>query len=386
MPSGSRVVLISKDDATVKMVSSALSASAEITLGGVHQEVSELRGRLSGSIAQAAVVDIDSDPSRILSDLRGIISTNPETCVIVVSKSVSEELLLRAMQAGARDFLRKESIPSELNRVLERLLWDEESRQVALGTIISVFSAGGGCGATTVAVNLANELRLASSGRVMVIDLDSYYGAIAAYLGVAEQYGIADVLGHSGTIDEHLIESSACSYMEDFHLLLNPAHIKDNSRSRPLHYHSLPAVLEACRRSYGYTVIDAPRVPKSVTTNLADLSRFVLVVFQLTVKDLHFARSIVSLLTESGVPRERIIPLANRCRRRGPLVRLEDSKKVLGVDSLHCIRSDWRKAMICINRGQPLAKAAPRSGLRRDFRRLAAEIHASKGRMAKGYC
>ena len=68
--------------------------------------------------------------------------------------------------------------------------------------------------------------------------------------------------------------------------------------------------------------------------------------------------------------------MANRFKKKNLLVRLEDGKKVLGLDSLQHVRSEWRNAMNWINRGQPLAEVAPRSGLRRDFRRLAAQIDA----------
>jgi Flp pilus assembly CpaE family ATPase len=109
-------------------------------------------------------------------------------------------------------------------------------------------------------------------------------------------------------------------------------------------------------------------------TDLAGLSDIILVVFQLTVKDVNFARSMVSSLTKSGIAGEKIVPLANRVKRRGPLVRLEDSKKAVGLKSCQAIRGDWRKAMKSINRGRPLTEVARRSGLRSDFLKLAAKV------------
>lgn len=383
MLSQPRVLLVTQDDAMASRVSSALNSKRRISLGGIHQEVSELRDRLSSPNGQAAVVDIDADPARVLADLRTILSDNPHACVVVVSSKVSEDLLLGAMQAGAKDFLRKESLELELDQVLERVLSGRTSTQVARGSIISVFSVSGGCGATTVALNLANELHLASSERVLLVDLDSHYGTVSTYLEITGQYGIADVLSHNGPVDSHLIESCACDYQRGFHVLLSPAAVEGNRGHRALHYQNLTDALKACRQGYGYTVVDAPRVPDSVATSLAHMSQLALIVFQLTVKDLKSAHSMASLLTTNGIPRENIVPLANRCKRRGPFVRLEDSKRVLGVDSVRCIRSDWRKAMSCINKGRLLAEVAPRSGLRRDFRRLAGAIMLPKGNKKK---
>ncbi|MHC4704758.1 MAG: hypothetical protein ACYTFQ_29785, partial [Planctomycetota bacterium] len=86
----------------------------------------------------------------------------------------------------------------------------------------------------------------------------------------------------------------------------------------------------------------------------------------------------VSSLTESGIARERIIPLANRVKKRGPLVRFEDTKRALGLSSCISIRSDWRKAMKSINHARPLAEAVRRSGLRRDIRELAVNVRARR--------
>ena len=123
--------------------------------------------------------------------------------------------------------------------------------------------------------------------------------------------------------------------------------------------------------------MDAPRLPDSALADLALLSRVVLLVFQPTVKDVRFVRAAISFLADVGVPQRRIVPVANRVKKRGPLVRMEDSKKVVGLDSFACIRSDWCKAMRSVNLAQPLAQAAKRSSLRKDFQKLAAKIHSN---------
>ncbi|MCK4820602.1 AAA family ATPase, partial [bacterium] len=275
-----------------------------------------------------------------------------------------------------RHFLEKKTIASDLTKELQELIHGSAKKEAGLGsTVISIFSAGGGCGATTVAVNLANELQLLSSKPALVIDLDSCYGTVSTYLGIKSKYGIADVLGRKGLVDRHLIQSSAYSYTENFHVLPSPASIQ-SPRAKSVNFENLPRVLEACREVYRYTVIDAPRMPEGVAAKLAGLSDVVLVVFQLTVKDVNFARSMVLSLTKSGIAIEKIIALANRVQKRGPLVRLEDGKKAVGVKSCQAIRSDWRKAMKSVNSARPLSQVVQKSGLRSDFRKLAAKVCA----------
>ena len=369
----SKVLLVTKESTTIDAVNSALSSSEYMTLASVCRELSELGVYLEHSLAAVAVVDIDSDPFRVLEDLGVVVATYPETRFVVLSSTFTNQLVLEAMQVGARNFLLKESVASELVEVLQRLTADIKKREVTLGSIISIFSASGGCGATTVALNLTNELRLTSGKPVLAIDLDCYYGTAATYLGIAGKFSIADVLSRNEPIDTHLVSSIACNYMDDFHVLISPASV-EHPGPRSLKYQNLSQMLQVCRQAYRYTIIDAPRVSESVAKDIAALSKVILIVFQLTVKDIRVAQSMVSFLNKSGVASAKIIPLINRFRKRGPFVSVEDGEKALGLGAIPRIRSDFRSAVNSLNRGQPLAQSAPWSGLRLDFRKLADQI------------
>jgi len=207
------------------------------------------------------------------------------------------------------------------------------------------------------------------------VDLDSCYGTVSTYLGIDGKYGIADVLAYEGQIDRHLIRSSACAHMDDFHVLASPAGMRA-PKTRFVKYENLIDVMGSCRQVYEYTVVDAPRIAKNVIQQLAGVSGIVLIVFQLTIKDVKFTKSLITELIEAKVKPEKIMLLVNRFKKRNSVVSLEDWQKVLGVDRLHKIRSDWKKAANCINSGHPLADVAPRSGLRRDYRKLAEIIYS----------
>jgi pilus assembly protein CpaE len=373
---GYNILLVTKEAATVDKIKSALDGSDLMSLAGVCKEVSELRSYLSNKEVQAIVVDIDPDPSRILYDLAKILNAYPGVYIVVVCSHFTKQLALKAMQAGVRHYLEKNTIASELTQELQQLIHGSAKKEAGFdSSVISIFSAGGGCGATTVAINLANELRLLSSKPVLLIDLDGYYGTVSTYLGIKSEYGIADVLDRKGLIDKHLIQSSAYAFMDTYHVLPSPVSIQ-SPKAKSFQLENLPRVLEASREVYRYTVIDAPRMSESDLAKLAGLSDIVLVVFQLTVKDVNFARSMVLSLTKSGIASDKIMSLANRVRKRGPLVRLEDGKKAIGTKSCRVIRSDWRKAMKAVNKAKTMAQVVQKSGLRNDFKKLADEVIA----------
>lgn len=343
----------------------------------VCKTVAELKSRLKkagdGDAGAVALVDIDEDIRQTLHALGKIGSAFPHTRFVVLSGQFSENLVLQAMQVGARHFLRKKALESELPPVLERLISFKPSPSMQMGEVIAVFSCGGGCGATTVAVNLANELRLADAKRTLLVDLDEYYGGVAAHLGLKGDYGVAHVLGREGTIDKDLIETSMTTAGEGLDVLLSPAVAQADSADA-MDYGNLLKVLDACRESHDYVIVDAPRLREQAMADLVSVCRVAVVVFQLTVRDVSIAKSRVEFLSECGMARDRILPLANRVRKRGPLLRLEDSQQVIGVKQLYCVRNSWRTAVRCLSRGQPLAQDARRSGLRRDYRKITKKI------------
>jgi len=376
MKSLSEILLVTSEQVIKDTVAEVLGKSEHVKLAGFCRDVSELRSFLLKRKVSAVVVDIDPDPPRVLRELSTVLATYPETYFAVVCSNFTKEMVLLAMQAGARHFLEKKTLSSELAKELQLLVGESKTKKEgSKSLVVSVFSAGGGCGATTVAVNLASELRLLTSRPVLAVDLDSFYGTMAAYLGIRSQFGVADVLVRNDQIDEHLIKSSSFTYAKDFDVLVSPAGI-ESPRTESIQFENIARFLEACRQMYAFTIVDAPRIPDAAAKNLAGLSDVILIVFQLTVKDVHFTRALVSSLKSSGIAGERILPLANRAKKRGPLVRLEDSKKAVGLKSCFAIRNDWRKAMKSVNHGHPLSQVAARSGLRGDFRKLAAKIAA----------
>jgi pilus assembly protein CpaE len=276
----------------------------------------------------------------------------------------------------------KNTISADLAGVLKKLC--APTNHSHNGAVVTVLSAGGGCGATTVAVNLANELSLASSENEptpsLVVDLDPFYGAAASYLGVDGEYGLLDLLNRSGSIDADLIQSTALPQSERTHALISTAR-SQLGRAISLDARRVGEAIHACKNAYGWTVIDAPRVPLDVATELAARSDATLVVMQLTIKDMGVARQMVAALSPR-VPSDSIRLLVNRYRKRWQLVSIEEARKALNLlpsQVLGCLSNDYSAASEAVNFGKPLSQVAPRSDFRRELQKLAAELVEARG-------
>ncbi len=366
----SNLLLVSSSKETGTAVSSALESNERFCLGEVCRTLTDLVPHLESAAPPAVLLDIDPEPTHVLTALGPISERFSNTRFIVLSDSLKSELMLAAMQAGARHFMLKCDLGSELGGVLKRLVTDGAVVPPTGSFVATVFSVSGGCGATTVAVNLANELHLLASKPALLVDLDCDYGGAGTYLGLSGEYGIANVLDRNGELDPQLICSTAREYSHGLRMLINPMTVNPR-KPVSLDYTRLQSAIGVCRRSYEFTVIDAPRVPMDTAAQLAGASDVTLLVLQMTVKDLAMARNMLQTLRDRGVSDDSLTIVVNRYHRRHAMLTLEDARKTLGDVPLTCLSNDYNNAIKGLNFGQPLAEAASRSVLRRELRELA---------------
>lgn len=367
-------LVVSTNVPICQAVGAALSTDTLVSAGSCN-DLASLPRRLDQHHVDLVFVDLDgsADPARFFDRLETVTSRHIHTRFIVLANELSAPVVIQAMQAGARHVQLKSSIPTELDGVVRRLMLSAASSWAVGGAIISVFSASGGCGTTTIAMNLAHELKLASERPVLLVDLDYAYGALMYYLGVSARYGVADVLNHPGDIDPQLVSSTVAHYEKDLHVLMSPANgeVAEASTILP---ERLDAAIQACKATYGHTVVDAPRVSGKIAASLAEASSMALIVMQASVKDIRVGKARIAALLEAGMPPDRIRPILNRHRKRRQMISLEEAQQALGAVRLRTLSNDYPSVIKSINHGKPLAAVAPRSILRREIYALAQEV------------
>jgi len=374
MAAPNKLLLVTKDSDTADLVAGALKDHADFSLAATCGDLSDLASRLKAEPMPAAVIDLGPSPEKTLAELDPLIVRFPAICFVVLTDTTDSNLVFKAMETGARYLLLKDSIETKLVSVLERLVpAGGGSAGKGYGALVTVLSAGGGCGATTLAVNLANELHLLTSELALLVDMDMAYGSVASCLGLAARHGLADILNREGIIDSELIRSTAMEYSEGFHVLLGPASVSPMGRIQ-LTYDRLGETIDTCTHTYEYVVIDAPRIRMEVIAQLAAKSTLTFVVLQRNVKDIRMAKILLDCLSRQNVASDRVAPIISRYRKGNTTINLDQCKTTLGWSTLELVSEDPPSAVRAINLGQPLSKAAPRSLLRKDLVHLAKKV------------
>mgnify|MGYP000143718905 CR=1 FL=1 len=126
--------------------------------------------------------------------------------------ALSLTVLSRSLRSGVREVVDADDLEALMEgcqRSLElsqRLTGHSDSSSRGDGRVITVFSAKGGVGKTTVSTNVAGEL--ASDGsRVLLVDLDLAFGDVAICLGISPERSMTDIVAMSGHLDKQGLDS-----------------------------------------------------------------------------------------------------------------------------------------------------------------------------------
>jgi len=227
------------------------SAERDKVVRAALRDVAIVRGErtLSAALASGgvrlALVDLVGDVAAGLRAIEELQRSAHAVPVIALAATKDPDLILQAMRAGAREFV----VPSdvgELARVVEQLS-RKLSLDAATGQVVSLFSAKGGLGATTLAANLAGTLALEPDARVVLVDLDLQLGDVLVFLDAASRYTIADVLHNQRRLDRELLSSSLVRHSSGTYLLAQSDHLEEADKVTPA---QIPALLGFLSRHF----------------------------------------------------------------------------------------------------------------------------------------
>jgi CheY-like chemotaxis protein len=216
------VLLIQKDPFEAALIRQALMQPAEGALKlQCVESIPTALARVCGGGVDVIMLDLSLHEDRSRDSLGGFLLVRqaaPRLPIIVLYDPRDEGLALRAMRAGAADYLPKEGPTDEKSRAIRSAI-ELVRNQRGSGTFtglgsrpaggtISFIGAKGGVGATTVALNIASVL--ARRSRVILAEMRPAFGTLLPYLKPNGQIrNISQLVGAEAT-DIGPAELSAC--------------------------------------------------------------------------------------------------------------------------------------------------------------------------------
>ncbi|MEX2532296.1 MAG: AAA family ATPase [Gemmatimonadota bacterium] len=325
-------------------------------------------------------VDLESDPQVGLKFAQYLVESELARAVVGAGPTDSPELILSAMQAGMVEYLPKpleeDKVRSAMQRVRRRAGvrsgGGTKEEEATSGQTLCVFSAKGGSGATTFAVNLAVEVHRLSRKKTLLVDLDLELGETALLLGMQPKFSVVDLIRNFHRVDAGLLASYIEHDSSGVDLLSAPL--------QPVDFDSVDGaevgqVLRFLKGHYDYIVIDAPKTLNTITLNAFETSDDI---FILTTPDLPSIRNVsrcLPLLGEvGGADRDKgwVKVVVNRFSPR-QIIPISEMEKTLGLEVFATLRNDYQSTMEAINEGRPVVFDR-NSIYGHDVRKLASQI------------
>jgi pilus assembly protein CpaE len=320
------------------------------------------------------VVALDHAPERALELVAKLAETSPETNVLVVSSSTDGSLILRAMRAGAKEFLpqpvRIEDLLGALSRLDERR--PSKSKNKSRGSsVIAICGATGGVGTTSIAVNLGCALAKDPENTVALVDLDLCLGDADVFLDTIPDYTLVDVAQNVTRLDFTLLKRSLTKHSSGLFLLPRPIQMEDIQLITP---EDLNRVIGLLKATFTHLVLDLSKSYSAIDMVALKSANHALLVTQM---DLPCLRNVVRLLMSFGEIEgvaDKVKIVVNRVGLDDGQISLKKAQETIGRDVYWQIPNDYRTMVEVRNNGVPLIEQAPKAAITQSIVTLADKL------------
>lgn len=349
----------------------ATADAVRIAIGGVGRvfsDLGQLRDHLELAVDEDTIVlgpGVSEAEAFAIADLMRV--HRPGLGVVLVRSQVTTPLLQEALRAGVREVVHQRDtlgLQAAVQRSAELSVMIREqapSLPVAsthadsAGTVITVFSAKGGCGKTTLATNLAVSLADRGRRQVVLVDLDLAFGDVAIALQLFPAHTIADAIPIAGSLDGEAIRAVLTPHSPGLSALVAPV---DPGTGESISADLVGRILDLLRRQFDYVVIDTPPAFDDQVIAALDVSDVIALIATLDVPALKNLKLTLETLDLLQYPREKWRVVLNRADSKVGLTVGEVEKTLRTTISSYIPSS--RDVPAAINRGVPIMLDDPK--------------------------
>jgi pilus assembly protein CpaE len=243
----------------------------------------------------AVFVSMDGDSAAALRTVESLCFLGRIT-VIVYSGRQDNDLFMRSVRAGAREFLTlpfdHAALEEVLDRVAERTQLAPVLKKKTAGKSFVFLGAKGGAGVTTIACNFAVNLARDTTERVLLIDLDLPLGDAALNLGLHGEQSTISALEQSDRLDSTFLSHLLVQHESGLSVLGAPGQFTHHQIVAA----AVDRLLTVASHEFDYVVIDAGSRFDWTRTQLFENASRIYLVTQVGIPEL---RNSNRLITES---------------------------------------------------------------------------------------
>jgi len=397
-----RVLIVSSHPTTQHQLQQQLESLACVATVGGHS-LADLKD-VSTVDWNLAVIDCTDTEAESQALIHQWSQQHPHRWCVALHQRMDADIILGAVRAGAKEFVHYPFDSASLNRIVERIVEQYTPTETLAkadvpkalgglasskpGSLIGVFSPKGGGGGTTVAVNVAHQLRMQSGLPVAVIDLNPQYEGFGHAFNQSFKHALGDVArtlnANPEGLDADVLKKLIHEHPSGLHLLAVCKSVHDDN---PLLSDGLlTQTLKELQRLYAYVVVDCPsQWVEDTHQRLFTMANHMLVVSMMDLPSLSRTQQYFSLVEEYLDP-QKIRLVLNRYNLSAAFsINNQQLEEAFGLPAYGRLSNDWTVCVEAASLGQLLSDTKPNAPLVKDIQQLAealmggtASSHADK--------
>lgn len=325
------------------------------------------------------LVGMDHNSEKALRLLEELSQKSPDCSLLVVSNTSDGQAILKAMRAGAKEFLthpvRVEDLISAIERIGQQKYGRGDGRARG-SSVIAICGSIGGVGTTSLGVNLGCMLARKPSITAALIDLDLALGDADVFLDTIPDYTLVDVAQNISRLDFTLLKRSLTRHSTGLYLLPRPIRLQDTSLIQPDEFHRVIGLLKA---TFSHLIFDLSKSYTPVDMVALQAAEHILLVTQLDLPCLRNVVRLLASLDEMEGLKEKIKVIVNRVGLEDGQISLKKAQETIQREIFWQIPNDYRVMSEIRNNGTPLTEVAPRAGITQAISSLADALSGTTG-------
>jgi len=297
------------------------------------------------------------------------------TPIVVLGPSTDIDTKVRALRAGADDYMAKPIHPQEFSARVRGLLARFARAPVQApvvqrpGRVHAYYGAKGGVGTTTLAINTAIALHKGLGRRVVLVDANLQFGDHRVFLDMKpDQRSIIDAIGGT-SVDAEVLKRVVVRHESGIDLLLGPPS-PESAELVSAEQHHLLRVVQVLKGMYDYVIVDLDNHLDDHQLDIVGMADRLVVVMTADLSCLKNVRMVLETMSSLGVPDERLVLVLNRSNAFTG-ISTKSVESVLKRSVAQQIGNDYRSAISALNSGTPFMVSRPDSALSRGVMELA---------------
>ena len=315
--------------------------------------------------AHLAIVILGDDPSSGLAVIEEVHKSAPATQVLAVSADDRSETIVKALRAGADEFL---PLPLDPNALLKVCIKVSALRRAAKpnGTAQHAqfwvaYGAKGGVGVTTLVANLGIALQ-AAGRRTVLLDLDLHSGDLALFLNLNPGYTLRDI-ATTKRLDTVYLQGTMIRHRSGLELIAAPVPLPGEAPLALTSEQTL-AILKLLDTTHQVALVDTTSVPLDATRAALTNADRIFLVTELTLPALRASLRALAWLHEEGVDGA-VEVVVNKYANRSWEVSPAEAAKTLGLPIRALLPRDDAAVYTAVNSGLPLEEVKGGTALQR---------------------